>query len=196
MRNATNRDATNHAVTRLDRHLAPDFHPFLTQEVTMIFTVRRAVLAIVATTLALVGGLVAATPASATSTPTLTAIRTGQHPGFDRVVLDLSAGATPSASYRHVDELIEDASGEIAWLTGEYFVAVRVSPAAAHNDAGVSTYSGPTKFRTRNLRNVMAVAVTGDFEGVLSIGLGTRTRTWVRVFTLTGPNRVVIDVGT
>ena len=41
----------------------------------------------------------------------------------------------------------------------------------------------------------MAVAVTGDFEGVLSIGLGTRYQSWVRVFTLTAPTRVVIDVG-
>lgn len=40
----------------------------------------------------------------------------------------------------------------------------------------------------------MAVAVTGDFEGTLSIGLGVRSRTPVTVFTLTAPNRVVIDV--
>jgi hypothetical protein len=163
----------------------------------MVLTVRRAIFAAcltTATTLALVGGLVAATPASATSTPVLTGIRTGQNVGFDRVVLDLS-GPAPTVSYQKVDELIEDPSGQIAWLTGEHFIAVRVSPAAAHNDAGVSTYTGPTKFRTRNLRNVMAVAVTGDFEGVLSVGLGTRSDTWVRVFTLTGPTRVVIDVG-
>jgi hypothetical protein len=161
----------------------------------MVFTVRRAILAVAATTLALVGGLVAATPASATSTPVLTGIRTGQHPGYDRIVLDMS-GPAPGVSYRNVDELIEDASGQIAWLTGEYFVAVTATPAAAHDVAGNSTYTGERKFRTRNLRNVMAVAVTGDFEGYLSIGLGTRTRTWVRVFTLTAPTRVVIDVGT
>jgi len=71
-----------------------------------------------------------------------------------------------------------------------------VDGAAAHDDAGNSTYTGPQKFRTRNLRNVMAVAVTGDFEGMLSIGLGTRYRSWVRVFTLGSPTRVVIDVGT
>lgn len=160
----------------------------------MVFTVRRAFVAVAVTVFALVGGLVAASPASATSTPVLTGIRTGQHPGFDRIVLDMS-GHVPGVSYRKVDELIEDGSGEIAWLTGEFFVDVRISPAAAHDEAGNPTYTGPTKFRTRNLQNVMAVAITGDFEAVLSIGLGTRRDTWVRVSTLTAPTRVVIDVG-
>lgn len=161
----------------------------------MAITLRRAFLAAVVTALALAGGLVAAAPASAASTPVLTGIRTGLHTGFDRVVLDMTGPRPGELSYQHVDELIADGSGEIVWLTGEQFVDVRVSPAAAHDEAGNSTYPGPTKFRTRNLRNVMAVAVTGDFEAVLSIGLGTRHRSWVRVFALTAPTRVVIDVG-
>jgi hypothetical protein len=72
---------------------------------------------------------------------------------------------------------------------------VVANPAAAHDDNGNPTYPGPQKFRTRNLRNVMAVAITGDYEAYLSIGLGIRTRTWVRTFTLTSPTRVVVDVG-
>ena len=96
---------------------------------------------------------------------------------------------------REFDELIADGSGDVVWLTGEFFVSVVATPARAHDDNGNSTYPGPTKFRTRNLRNVMAVAVTGDFEGYLSIGIGFRYQSWVRVFTLTSPTRVVIDVG-
>lgn len=162
----------------------------------MTTTVRRACFALAATLLVLVGGLVAAAPAPASpiGTAELTNIRTGRHAGFDRIVLDL-AGPQPGVTYQLVDELIEDGSGEIAWLTGEHFVAVTVSPAAAHDDSGAITYPGPRKFRTRDLTNVMAVAVTGDFEAVLSIGLGTRYPSWVRVFTLGSPTRVVIDVG-
>lgn len=160
----------------------------------MVISVRRALIAVTTIVLALVAGLIAATPASATSTPVLTNIRTGLNTGFDRVVLDFN-GHLPTVSYQLADELIEDGSGEIAWLTGEHFVAVTVNPAAAHDEFGNPTYTGQRKFRTRNLSNVMAVAVTGDFEAVLSIGLGTRTRTWVRVFTLSSPTRVVIDVG-
>ena len=54
---------------------------------------------------------------------------------------------------------------------------------------------GPRNFRTRNLINVMAVAITGDYEGYLSIGVGMRKQTSVTVFTLDAPTRVVIDVG-
>lgn len=67
-----------------------------------------------------------------------------------------------------------------------------MTPALAHDDAGNRSYE---ECSTRNLTKVRAVAITGDFEGVLSIGMGMRKRTWVRAFTLIAPTRVVIDVG-
>lgn len=163
----------------------------------MTTTLKRALAALSALTISLVG-IVAATPAASSATvptnPAMTNIRTGLNTGFDRIVLDLTHGQ-PSVSYTLVDELIADGSGDIVWLTGEFFISVVATPAGAHNDNGTPTYTGPSKFRTRNLRNVMAVAVTGDFEGYLSIGLGTRYQSWVRTFTLTAPSRIVIDVG-
>ncbi len=162
----------------------------------MTISLRRALGALAATSLMLTGAIAAVAPASvaAQAIPTMTGIRTGQNPGFDRIVLDLTAGPAPTVRYDVVVELIADGSGEIVWLTGEYFIAVTATPAAAHNDAGNPTYPGPQKFRTRDLRNAMAVAVTGDYEATLSIGLGVRSRTAVSVFTLSSPNRVVIDV--
>ncbi|MGH3520640.1 MAG: AMIN-like domain-containing (lipo)protein, partial [Haloechinothrix sp.] len=149
---------------------------------------RRALTSLAAIMIMLAGAVVAATPASSTQTPVMTGIRTGLNTGFDRVVLDM-VGHRPGVKYSWGDELRQDGSGHIVWLTGEHFVTARVSPAAAHDDRGDSTYRGPQKFRTRHLRNIMAVAVTGDFEGVLSIGIGTRYRSWVRVFTLRSPTR-------
>jgi hypothetical protein len=142
------------------------------------------------------GLLAAASPAqgAASVIPALTNVRTGLNPGFDRVVLDLGAGPAPAVSFQLVDELTADPSGEVVWLTGEYFINVSATPAAAHDATGNPTYPGPQKFRTRNLGNVMAVAVTGDFEAHLTVGLGVRSRTAVNVFTLTAPNRIVIDV--
>lgn len=132
--------------------------------------------------------------ASQNSVPTLTGIRTGVHPTFDRIVLDFSGGRPLQIDSRFIDELIEDPTGNIAWLTGCAFAEVTMQGVAAHDDAGNSTYLGPQKFRTRNLTNVMAVAITGDFEATLNIGIGMRKQTSVKVFTLTGPDRVVIDV--
>lgn len=68
-------------------------------------------------------------------------------------------------------------------------------PAQAHGNAGHSSYPGSRKFGTRTLTNVTAVAITGDYEGVLSAGVGMRKPTWIKAFTLTAPTRVVIDVG-
>ncbi|EOD64427.1 AMIN-like domain-containing (lipo)protein [Amycolatopsis vancoresmycina] len=159
----------------------------------MSTTKRRALAAVV---LLLAAGGIAGSPAQAAAPviPAMTTIRTGNNAGFDRVVLDLSSGPAPAVSYQLTDELTADPSGEIVWLTGQFFVNVTATPAAAHDAAGNPTYTGPPKFRTQNLANVMAVAVTGDFEGHLSVGLGVRSRTAVNVFTLTAPNRVVIDV--
>ncbi|MEU4523872.1 hypothetical protein AB0F52_34790 [Amycolatopsis sp. NPDC024027] len=154
---------------------------------------RRVLVAVV---LLLAGTLAAAGPAQADSTtPALTNIRTGLTPGFDRIVLDLSAGTLPTLiNYRLTDELTSDPSGEIVWLTGEYFIEVSALPLVAHDANGNPTFTVPPKFRTRNLANVMAVAVTGDFEAQTSIGIGVRSRTAVNVFTLTSPNRIVIDI--
>jgi hypothetical protein len=162
-------------------------------------TLKRGVAAFSALALLLLGTVVAASPAGGTTTqptlPRLTNIRTGLNAGFDRVVLDLTSGTLPNANYTLVDELTSDGSGEVFWLTGEFFASVVVNPADAHDSNGNPTYTGPRRFRTHNLRNVMAVGLTGDFEGYVSIGLGFRYQSWVRVFTLSAPNRVVIDVG-
>ena len=164
----------------------------------MTRTFRRALGALAALALAIGGGIMAAAPAPAAGaqlTPVLTGIRTGLHPTFDRIVLDLSGPRTMTTTHGFTDELRADGSGEVVWLTGADFVEVVVHGAAAHDDAGNRTYPGPDRFRTRNLSNVMAVALTGDFEATLSVGVGTRHRSWVRVFTLASPTRVVIDVG-
>jgi hypothetical protein len=98
-----------------------------------------------------------------------------------------------------VPRLVADGSGLPVTLpcpvAGEQFLEATARPAAAHNNAGASTYPGSRKFCTPSLRNVRAVALTGDFEGVLTVGLGLRHRAVVHTFTLANPTRMVIDVG-
>ena len=48
---------------------------------------------------------------------------------------------------------------------------------------------------TPDLQNVAAVTLAGDFEGQVTLGLGLNTKTYYQVFALSGPTRVVIDVG-
>jgi hypothetical protein len=126
--------------------------------------------------------------------PALTGIRIATHPTFDRIVLDLS-GPRPQVSCRFVDALTRDGSGEVEWLAGAAFAEVQVTSGQAHDNAGHPSYPGPQKFRTRNLSNVMAIAITGDYESVLSVGIGMRKQIWIKAFTLSSPTRVVTDVG-
>jgi hypothetical protein len=157
---------------------------------------RKLALLVLSLVAVLVGvGVAAPAGASAmTQTPVLTGIRTGRHADFDRVVLDLN-GHRPEFFVRSVAQLHYDGSGNPVSLPGAYFLEVRLAPAAAHDDNGNATYTGPQKFETPALTNVQAVAITGDFEANLTVGLGMRRDSWHRVFLLDSPTRVVIDIG-
>jgi hypothetical protein len=129
------------------------------------------------------------------TTSDLTAIRVGRHATYDRVVLDFRGSPPTSSRATWVPTLTADPSGKVVSLPGNKFLRVVVHNASGTDVGGNRTYLGSQRFGTPALRNVRAVAITGDFERVLSIGLGTRHRSWVHVFTLTGPSRLVIDVG-
>jgi len=55
------------------------------------------------------------------------------------------------------------------------------------------TWAGPAVL-TPYYPQVLVVSAAGDFEGYLSFGIGLAARGSYHVFTLTGPDRVVIDV--
>ncbi len=79
-------------------------------------------------------------------------------------------------------------------MPGNAFLDVAVHGTSTRDLNGHRTYFGKASLTTPALRNVRAVAITGDFEQVLTIGVGARHRGWVHVFTLTRPSRLVIDV--
>lgn len=128
-----------------------------------------------------------------TGSPTLVAIRAAHHPGFDRVVFEFR-GALPRVSVRYVGQVIGDASGLPVPVAGNAFLRVVMKPATGHNDAGQVTY-GPTR-RTYALPNVMQVVNAGDFEGVLTFGIGLAKHEPVSVSLRSRPSRVVVDVAT
>lgn len=134
--------------------------------------------------------------ASAQSTPTLSNIRTGRNVGYDRVVLDLS-GLPTEHRVREVTSVAGCASGNPISMPGSTeILQVNLFGAAAHDDNGNPTYTGPQNFATPGLTNVRRVALTCDFEGLLGVAVGYGdTNSWHRVFTLTNPSRLVIDIG-
>ncbi|MEJ7690320.1 MAG: hypothetical protein WKF76_07730 [Nocardioidaceae bacterium] len=73
--------------------------------------------------------------------PKVVDLRVGEHPRFDRVVIDLR-GKRTGYTVGYVRRLTYDGSGEQVPLRGRRFVSVRLTPTVAHNQSGASVYSG------------------------------------------------------
>jgi hypothetical protein len=155
----------------------------------------RLLLPLLAGGILLLAGLVGPTAATVDApapppVPTLVDIRAAHHPGFDRIVFEFAGGLPATHRVQYVDKLIADASGKRVRIAGRAILRVVLNPADAHDS------SGPTVPRRRAfaLPNIMTTVRAGDFEAVTTYGVGLAKRTPFRVFTLTDPARVVIDV--
>jgi hypothetical protein len=147
-------------------------------------------------TACLAGLLLACTaaPAGAQSAPTLVAVRAGRHAGFDRVVFEFRGPVPATRRVRYVDQLVQDGSGKPVSLAGGADLEVVFQGANAHDDRGMPTVS-PRRF-SPGFTALKEVAQVGDFEAVVSYGLGVDRRRPFKVSTLSGPSRLVIDVQT
>lgn len=122
----------------------------------------------------------------------VTGVRFAKHGGFDRVVIDLR-GELPGYTVRWTRGLVQDGSGEPIAVKGGAYLQVSLSMAQAHTESGSPTWVGGPVFPARlgNLRNVVR---TGDFEGVVGVGIVLDHRAGFRVLEQRDPNRLVVDV--
>jgi hypothetical protein len=153
----------------------------------------RLVRTLVVTSLVTVVLALAAAPAGAQSTPTLVDVRVGRHPGFDRVVFEFRGGL-PDHRVSYVDQLVEDGSGRPVSVAGAADLQVVFQAANAHEEDGSPSVS-PRRF-SPGLPAVKEVAQVGDFEAVVTYGIGIDRRRPITVSTLSGPSRLIIDVAT
>lgn len=123
-------------------------------------------------------------------------VRGGQNTCYDRLVIDFR-GRPSAYRVQYVPAVTQQGSGAVLPLRGGAFLQIDLQSATYDINTGAPTYrpanpkelvnvSGWTTFRQ--------VASGGSFEGYTTIGLGVRARLPFRVFTLTDPGRIVIDV--
>jgi hypothetical protein len=112
------------------------------------------------------------------------------HSSFDRFVIRARSG-TPRYDVRYVSKIVADGSGNTVSLQGTRRLRVLLHNARAHTQGGGVLLPS---VKTPLCSNLRQLKLAGDFEGVVTFGLGLRRRTGFRVFRLTGPTRVVIDV--
>lgn len=129
-------------------------------------------------------------PASGPAQAEVFALAIGCHPTFDRLVLSARPG-TPGYDVRYVARVVADPSGLPVPLLGNARILVVLRPARAHSSGGAALLPAAVTPLCPNLRQVKRA---GDFEGVVSVGLGLKRKTGFRVFRLTAPTRIVIDV--
>ena len=168
------------------------------------FALRLATLTVVAGAAA-IGGVIQASaqdlPAftctdksggAASAAGTVTGIRIAHHDGYDRLVIDFSSGTTAVPPYdlarKNNSTFVRDASGEPVTLEGSAGIRAVLRNSDIAGDV-------PSDLKPR-LPEIREVANIGNFERVVSYGVGLKTAACFRVLELSGPTRLVIDVQT
>jgi hypothetical protein len=183
-------------------------------------TSRRTLVVVLLAAVALLGG---ALPAQATGDPycgirwgslpesessdpaapgTVADVRTGQHPCFDRLVVDLAEVGDIGYDVRYVDQVGAQGSGTPVPVQGGAVLQLVVR-APAYDESYGPTYLPPDPARVVDVSDaptLRQVAWAGSFEGQTALAVGTRARLPFRVLVLSGapgqPDgaRVVVDV--
>lgn len=123
----------------------------------------------------------------------ITGVRTGLHDGYDRVVLDLT-GSDPELGWfaGFTDEAIADPSGRPLDVDGDAFLQLGVT-GIDWITPSPERYSGDP-VRDDALEVVREVVFGGLFEGQQQILIGLDAQTAYRVFALSAPARIVVDI--
>jgi len=124
----------------------------------------------------------------------LSAVRLARQDGYDRLVLEFTDQVPGyTVGYRALPATADGSGADVPLPGATTFVAITLSPAAAHrDDTGAPTYTGPATVDGNTVQVTQARAA-GDFEAVLNWVVGTRKKTPFRVLELTGPPRLVVD---
>ena len=118
-------------------------------------------------------------------------VKVAHHDGYDRLVIGFpTANSMPQYQLNRqaTAHFVRDASGQPVTLSGSAGIRVVLRNADIVNGA-------PSDLKP-NLPEIREVAQIGNFERVVSYGVGLSTPACIRVLELSGPTRLVIDVQT
>ncbi|MEU7631391.1 hypothetical protein AB0C34_15585 [Nocardia sp. NPDC049220] len=126
---------------------------------------------------------------------TVTNIRLGHQPGFDRVVYELNGPGAPGWLVQYTDRAVQDGSGNLIDVAGRSILEVRILGSAYPFDSAVTPYSGPDPATDPATPGIAGVYRTTVFEGATQSFIGVQAdRPAFAVTTLSNPTRLVIDI--
>jgi hypothetical protein len=124
-------------------------------------------------------------------------VRVAHHDGYDRVVFELAGREPGTAGWRveYVDEPSQQGSGNPVEVGGAAALSVLVLGTGYPMDTGVEEPAADPAL-PGDLEVVEDVVLGSVYEGQYEAFVGTASRQPFRVFRLSDPERVVIDVQT
>lgn len=125
---------------------------------------------------------------------TVADIRLGRHDGFDRVVFQAEGDGSPGWDVRYVDQASSQGSGAPIAVAGNAILQVTLTGMGIPADTGVTEWSGPDPLKSGDTRVVTEVRWDHTFEGTSVAFVGTSGKVPFRVYSLSGPPRVVLEV--
>src|SRR5215217_2777817 len=113
----------------------------------------------------------------------LAAVRTGSHPGYDRVVFEFEGTKVPAYRIGYVREItLGETDDQFLTLQGDALIEVTFQGTAS-DDYRPGTQTMPDKL-TPALPQVRQLGLAEDWEGVVRVGIGLDRRAGFRVLEL------------
>lgn len=130
-------------------------------------------------------------------------VRVGSHSGYDRITFEFAdpeplspANTLPALTVQKVDQVTQDGSGNPVQINGAALYSLVMQGASGVDLSGeqvVETYTGPKEFKP-NFPTLLELEHAGDFENVLSWGIGLREARCISAQQLNTPLRLVLDI--
>ncbi|MBC7303423.1 MAG: hypothetical protein H5T78_21045 [Nocardia sp.] len=128
---------------------------------------------------------------------TVSDIRIGRQPGFDRVVYALGGTGAPGWQVSYTDSAVQDGSGKPVDVAGRAILEVRILGSAYPFDSPVPPFAGPDPVTDPNVPAITGVYKRLVYEGVTQSFIGIDAdQPPFAVTTLTDPPRLVVDIAT
>lgn len=126
-------------------------------------------------------------------------VRVGTHEGYDRLVVEFTPAmeappGVPEYIIRVAEQpLTQDPSDQPMEVPGSHHLLLALLGGTKYDENYNLRYTGPTQFDPA-FPALVAVYERGDFEATSSWYIGLDQEPCLRVFTLTDPMRLVIDI--
>ncbi|GAB4080772.1 hypothetical protein GCU67_04335 [Modestobacter muralis] len=124
---------------------------------------------------------------------TVTAVRAARQEGHDRVVFELAGSGTPGWRVEYVDGPVAQGSGDPVDVPGAAALQVTLQGVSYPYETGAEEVPRGA-VPVSGTEHVAGVVYDATFEGTAVAWIGTDATAPFRVYSLTGPSRVVVEV--